>query len=221
MGAFKRAARFAALFLSTLSLCAFSQAALAQATINSIKAEPAETALQAGKAAVKFTIDGDSPANSNCGLIVQYSGADTQDNRRLNGKDIKFPLVIDHVFTHPGTFNVVAKGDKVNNAYRCFGEANVKVVINDAPAAKVAPAKDAAKSDASKPAAKAPAAAVAAAPKASCPTGWTLSQTSAEKKSGAYTCRPKKKDQAPPEKRAECPAGLTYYEKGATFGCGK
>jgi len=204
MDAFKPAAWFVALWLS-----AASQAALAQATINSIKAEPAEATLQAGKATVKFTIDGDSPSNSNCGLIVQYSGADTQDNRKLDGKNIKFPLVIEHVFIHPGTFNVVAKGDKVNNAFRCFGEANVKVVINDAPAAKADPAKVAA---------KAPAATVA---KASCPTGWTLSQTGADKKSGAYTCKPKKKDQPPPEKRAECPAGLTYYEKGATFGCSK
>jgi len=212
MDAFKLAAWFVALWLS-----AASQAALAQATINSIKAEPAEATLQGGKATVKFTIDGDSPSNSNCGLIVQYSGADTQDNRKLNGQDIKFPLVVEHVFTHPGTFNVVAKGDKVNNAFRCFGEANVKVVINDAPAAAKAAPKDA-KAAPAKDAAKAP---TAAAAKASCPTGWTLTQTSADKKSGAYTCKPKKKDQAPPDKRAECPAGLTYYEKGATFGCSK
>lgn len=36
---------------------------------------------------------------------------------------------------------------------------------------------------------------------------------------GAFTRKPRTSDMQAPEKRIECPAGLTYFEKGATYGC--
>jgi len=58
---------------------------------------------------IRFTVDGDSPDNSNCGLIVQYSGIDTSDNRKINNKDGLFPKVIEHAFTRAGSYDVKAR----------------------------------------------------------------------------------------------------------------
>ena len=189
--------------LGALTLAAAAQTALAQATINSIKADRTEAQLEGGRAAIKFTVDGDSPENSNCGLIVEYSGIDTLDNRKINSKDGLFPKVVEHTFTRAGSYDVKAKGGKVTSSFGCSGEATVKVVISDPPK----PAAAAAKAGAKLPPA--------------CHEGWTISQTKADKKSGAYTCKPKKGVLKAPEKRAECPPGLSYFEKGATFGCSK
>jgi hypothetical protein len=54
---------------------------------------------------------------------------------------------------------------------------------------------------------------------AACYRGWRFSQTRADRKSGAFTCEPRKSDMQPPEKRIEDPANLTCFEKGATYGC--
>ena len=194
--------------LGALTLAAATQTALAQATINSIKADRTAAVLEGGKAAIKFTVDGDSPENSNCGLIVEYSGIDTPDNRKINNQDGLFPRVVEHTFTRAGSYDVKAKGGKVTTSFGCSGEAKVKVVISEPPK----PAAAAAKSGSSGASAKVPVA---------CHEGWTISQTKADKKSGAYTCKPKKGVLTAPEKRVECPAGLSYFEKGATFGCSK
>lgn len=190
--------------LAALLLAAAAPAALAQATITGIKADRTEATLEGGRAIVKFTVEGDSPENTNCGLIIEYSGIDPTDNRKINNRDGLFPKVVEHAFTRAGTYDVKAKGGKVGPIFGCSGQATVKVVINDAP----------------KPAAAAAKGAGARLP-APCHQGWTISQTAADKKSGAYTCKPKKGVVKPPEKRAECPDGLVYFEKGATFGCSK
>ena len=113
--------------------------------------------------------------------------------------------MVEHNFTRAGTYDVKAKGGKVGATLGCFGEATVKVVVRDVP----------------KVAAKAHATGTGAKASPTCPVGWRLAQSKAGKKSGAYTCKPKKGVSKPPEKRAECPAGLNYFEKGATFGCSK
>ena len=79
--------------LAALMLAAAAQTVLAQATINSIKADRTEAQLEGGQAVIKFTVDGDSPENSNCGLIVQYSGIDTSDNRKIKEKE-DFPDIL-------------------------------------------------------------------------------------------------------------------------------
>ena len=195
--------------LAALMLAAAAQTVLAQATINSIKADRTEAQLEGGQAVIKFTVDGDSPENSNCGLIVQYSGIDTSDNRKINNKDGLFPKVIEHTFTRAGSYDVKAKGGRVTTTLGCSGEATVKVVISDAPKPLVREGRR----GAAEARAKLPPA---------CHEGWTISQTKADKKSGSYTCKPRRKGTVKaPEQRVECPEGLTYFEKGATFGCSK
>ncbi len=191
---------------ASLVLAAAAQTALAQATIQSIKADRTEAQLEGGRAVISFTVEGDSPAASNCGLIIEYSGIDTPDNRKINNKDGLFPKVVEHTFTRAGSYDVKAKGGKVGSTFGCFGQATVTVVTSDAP----------------KPIGmtRKPGTAAAKLP-AACHQGWTISQTKADKKIGAYTCKPKKGVQKAPEQRVECPDGLTYFEKGATFGCSK
>lgn len=194
--------------LAALTLAAAAQTALAQATIKSITADRTEAQLDGGRAVIKFTVDGDSPENSNCGLIVQYSGIDTSDNRKINNKDGLFPKVIEHAFTRAGSYDVKAKGGRVTSTLGCSGEATVRVVISEAPK----PLAGEGRRRAAEAKTKLP---------PSCHKGWTISQTKADKKSGSYTCKPKKGTTKPPEQRVECPEGLSYFEKGATFGCSK
>lgn len=194
--------------LAALTLAAAAQTALAQATIKSITADRTEAQLDGGQAVIRFTVDGDSPENSNCGLIVQYSGIDTSDNRKINNKDGLFPKVIEHAFNRAGSYDVKAKGGRVTTTLGCSGEATVRVVISDAQQARAREGRR----GAAETRAKLPPA---------CHKGWTISQTKADKRNGSYTCKPRKGTLKPPEQRVECPDGLTYFEKGATFGCSK
>ena len=194
--------------LAALTLAAAAQTALAQATIKSITADRTEAQLDGGQAVFRFTVDGDSPENSNCGLIVQYSGIDTSDNRKINNKDGLFPKVIEHAFNRAGSYDVKAKGGRVTTTLGCSGEATVRVVISDAQQARAREGRR----GAAETRAKLPPA---------CHKGWTISQTKADKRNGSYTCKPRKGTLKPPEQRVECPDGLTYFEKGATFGCSK
>ena len=194
--------------LAALTLAAAAQTALAQATIKSITADRTEAQLDGGQAVIRFTVDGDSPENSNCGLIVQYSGIDTSDTRKINNKDGLFPKVIEHAFNRAGSYDVKAKGGRVTTTLGCSGEATVRVVISDAQQARAREGRR----GAAETRAKLPPA---------CHKGWTISQTKADKRNGSYTCKPRKGTLKPPEQRVECPDGLTYFEKGATFGCSK
>src|SRR5512146_1297368 len=194
--------------LAALTLAVAAQTATAQARINSITADRTEAVLEGGRAVIKFTIDGDAPEDSNCGIYVEYSGTDTPDNRKLNSKDGLFPKVIEHSFTRAGNYNVEARGRKVGATLGCLGQAKVAIAIREAPKAAAAQARAAGAGASAK---RTPV----------CGEGWRLVQTKAGRKSGAYTCKPKKGVTKAPETRAECPAGLVYFEKGATFGCGK
>ena len=55
-----------------------------------------------GKATIRFTVDGDAPENSNCGMIIDYSGIDASDNRKINRNDGLLPKVVERVFTRAG-----------------------------------------------------------------------------------------------------------------------
>jgi hypothetical protein len=52
-----------------------------------------------------------------------------------------------------------------------------------------------------------------------CYQGWRFSQIQADRSSGAFACRPKRSGMQAPQQHIECPAGLIYFEKGATYGC--
>ena len=179
-----------------------AQAVFAQATIKSVTAEPNRAVLVDGKATIRLTVDGDAPENSNCGIIIDYSG-DTSDNRKINKKDGLLPRVVEHVFTRAGVYEIKARGGRVASTLACNGKATAQVIVTDSPKAAAMPAPGA------------PAAMSAT----GCYRGWRYSQSKADKKSGAFTCKPRRTGMQAPEKRIECPAGLTYFEKGATYGC--
>ena len=184
-----------------------AQSAFAQATIKSISADRPRVVLQDGKATIRFTVDGDARENSNCGLIISYSGIDSPDNRKINANDGMLPKVVERVFTRAGAYDVRAKGGRVGSTMGCSGEAMVQIVVLDPekPAVAVAP--------------PLPAAGQYAAGDRACYRGWRFSQRAVDKKTGAFTCTPRRKGMQAPEKRIECPAGLDYFEKGATYGC--
>jgi hypothetical protein len=86
-----------------------AQAAQAQATIKSITADRTQVMLVDGKATIRFTVDGDAPENSNCGMIIDYSGIDASDNRKINRNDGLLPKVVERVFTRAGAYDVKAR----------------------------------------------------------------------------------------------------------------
>ena len=176
------------------------QAAQAQAVIKSITAYRTQAELVDGKAAIKFAVDGEAAADSNCGLIIEYSGIDTPDNRKVNGKDGLWPIVVEHVFTRPGAYDVKAKGGRVGGTLGCSGQAMVQIVVTAPPAAAAMPRHGGMR-------------------KSACYQGWRFSQNQADRSSGAFACKPKRSDMQAPQQRIECPAGLIYFEKGTTYGC--
>lgn len=178
------------------------QAAQAQANIKSISADRTRAELVDGKAAIRFTVDGEAQPNSNCGVIIEYSGIDSPDNRKVNDRDGLLPKVVEHVFTRPGAYDVKARGGRVGGTLGCSGRAMVQIVITE-------PSRPA---DMRQPSAQRASA---------CYPGWRFSQTRAERDSGAFSCKPRRSDMQVPEQRIACPANLVYFEKGATYGCAR
>jgi hypothetical protein len=153
-----------------------------------------------GKATIRFTVDGDAPENSNCGMIIDYSGIDASDNRKINRNDGLLPNVVERVFTRAGAYDVKARGGRVAGTLACSGTAMVQIVATEPATSAAVP----------------PSAAMSA---SACYRGWRFSQSRADRKSGAFTCKPRRSDMQAPEDRIECPANLTYFENGATYGC--
>ncbi len=176
------------------------QAAQAQATIKSITADRTQVMLVDGKATIRFTVDGDAPESSNCGMIIDYSGIDTPDNRKINSNDGLLPKVVERVFTRAGAYDVKVRGGRVGGTLACSGRAMVQIIVAGPPTSAAVPAPDAMSASA-------------------CYRGWRFSQTRADRNSGAFTCKPRKSDMQAPERRIECPSGLAYFETGATYGC--
>jgi len=176
------------------------QAAHAQATIKSISADQTRVMLVDGKATIRFTVNGEAPEHSNCGIIIDYSGVDTPDNRKINNSDGLLPKVVEHVFVRPGAYDVKARGGRVGGTLGCSGRAMVQIVVTEPTPSAAMPRPEVMSATA-------------------CYQGWRFSQSSADRKIGAFTCKPRRSDMQAPEKRIECPANLVYFEKGATYGC--
>jgi hypothetical protein len=160
--------------------------------------------IQAGQvvtATVSFN-DADSP---NCGLRFYWGDGQTQDVKVVDAKQV--PLVLQHTYSKPGAYDLMAEGKKVTSHLKCAGaNARAKVTIADSkPAAGAA-------------AAPKPAAASAAA--SHCPEGWKLDAKSVNKKTGAFTCTAKAGTKLP-EKKLECGGDTGYFEnaKKGQVGC--
>src|SRR5450759_1705505 len=116
-----------------------------------------------GKATIRFTVDGDAPENSNCGMIIDYSGIDASDNRKINRNDGLLPRVVERVFTRAGAYDVKARGGRVGGTLACSGRTMVQIVVTEPPKSAGMPQ---------------PAAMSASA----CYRGWLFSQTRADRK---------------------------------------
>jgi hypothetical protein len=149
--------------------------AQAQATIKSITADRTQVMLVDGKATIRFTVDGDAPENSNCGMIIDYSGIDASDNRKINRNDGLLPNVVERVFTRTGAYDVKARGGRVAGTLACSGTAMVQIVVTEPATSAAVP----------------PSAAMSA---SACYRGWRFSQSRADRKSGAFTCKPRRSD---------------------------
>ena len=172
----------------------FSSAASAQA-ITAMKIEP--TQAQPG-APVKITVLGEPRGEiANCGLRMHFGDGQTTDFKIIDAKML--PLVVEHSYTKPGSYEVMAEPKRVTMHLKCLGDNQRGVVTVAAPA----PVKTA-----------------GAAVLAQCPKGWKLAAQSVNKKSGAFTCTAKA-GTAALAARLTCPGDLSYFEnvKKGQLGC--
>lgn len=176
-----------------LSVSATQNLALAESgDIGAVTVEPG--VVQVGQA-VKITITAEGEAPGRCGLAVEL-GDGSSEKIKIDGRDTKFPVILNKTYTVPGTYNIKAEGKKITTFFHCKGEAQASVVVRAA-----------AKSTAST-------ASGVSAP--SCPPGYTLSGKPSH--AGAYRCKAGKRAKAP-EVPLDCAAPLEAYQTKTTVGC--
>ena len=142
---------------------------------------------------VKVTVNSDEvDANANCGLTVHYDDGSSEPPQRVGGKDPNFPRTFEHIYAKPGSYKVKAEGQRAMSSLGCMGE-KIETLIVEAPAATAS--------------------------KAACPDGWGMKGKVA--KDGSFSCTPKKKGAAKPEKAVDCPAGTSYFVSSKALGCEK
>jgi hypothetical protein len=175
-----------------IGLLAISGTAFASPSIETVTVTP--TPAKVGQA-VKITISAKDPSEGVCGLDVWWGDGKRDKPRKMGGKHEVFPLTLEHTYSKPGTYTIKANGKRADSYLGCVGEATAKLTVEAAAAAASAPMK------------------------AACPTDWVLKGKAA--KDGSYTCTPKAKGVAKPEKPMDCPAGTSYFMSSKAVGCEK
>lgn len=177
--------------LLTIAIPAFASPAIETVTATPSPAKVGQ--------AVKITIEARDPSDGICGLDVFWGDGNREKPREMGGPNPGFPISIEHTYSKPGTYTIKANGKRAGNSLGCVGEAKAKLtVVAAAEAATTAPA---------------------ATKAAACPTDWTMKGKAA--KDGSYTCTPKKKGAAKPEKAIDCPTGTSYFMSSKALGCEK
>jgi hypothetical protein len=162
-------------------------------TIDKITATPSPA--KVGQA-VQITIDAQNAVDGMCGLDLNWGDGNREPPKKVGGNHKPFPLTLQHTYSKPGTYEIKADGKRAETYLGCLGKVKYMITVEAATAA------------------------VAAAPmKTSCPTDWALKGKAA--KDGSYTCAPKKKGAAQPEKPVDCPAGTSYFMSSKALGCEK
>lgn len=140
---------------------------------------------------------------AHCGLMINWGDGATEDIKIFKMEHV--PVVRQHTYAKPGSYNITAEAKKVTSHLGCQGK-KVSAKVDVAAAAKAAAA----------PAATA----TAAKPASHCPDGWKLDAKSVNKKTGAFTCKAKVGTPLP-EKKLECAGETGYFEnaKKGQIGC--
>ena len=162
------------------------------ADISMIEPSAANVALDGGKAVVRFAVSGTAASNDRCGYLVEYGDGMAGDSRIIDNENGRFTRPHERTFTSPGTYTVRASGRNVKTTGGCNGAASATVTV----VAAAAPAR--ARRTAAVPA---------------CPEGWTLNESSVNRRTGAFSCAPK------PAGQLVCGDGLRYYERNGMIGC--
>lgn len=181
------------LALALPALALPSAGALAAPAIADIVAAPSPA--RAGQP-VKVTVGAGNADNAICGLTVHWDDGQSERPQKVGDKWGGFPRTFEHTYAKPGTYKIKAEGQRAGTFLACGGEATTTLVVE--------------------------AAAKAAAPgatKTPCPDGWGMKGKAA--KDGSFTCTPKKKGAAKPEKALDCPAGTSYFMGNKALGCEK
>jgi hypothetical protein len=146
---------------------------------------------------VTITIDAQNAAESMCGLDLNWGDGNREKPKKVGGNHKPFPLTFQHTYSKPGTYEIKADGKRAETYLGCMGKVKYMITVEAAAAAATAamPAKPA------------------------CPVDWALKGKAA--KDGSYTCTPKKKGAAKPEKAIDCPAGTSYFMSSKALGCEK
>ena len=176
------------LFAVTAVTLAFAPAARAD-TITTITPHASRVSLENGQANVRFRVSGQGKEETDCGMWIEYGDNGSPDTRIIGRNDGFLPREFDHVFSAPGQYTVVVKGQRVKTTFGCSGSASTVVTVVEGRQR-------------------------AAAPQTHCPGGWMLREGSYHRESGAYTCTP-----AYPARQIDCGPGLRYFESDKLIGC--
>lgn len=177
------------LFAVTAFALAFAPAAWAD-TITTITPHADRVVLENGQANVRFRVSGQGNEATDCGMWIEYGDNGSPDTRVIGKNEGYLPREFDHVFSAPGQYTVVAKGQRVKTTFGCTGTASTVVTVVEGRQGRQRAAAQA------------------------CPEGWMLREGSYNRDSGAFTCTP-----AYPARQMDCGPGLRYFESDNLIGC--
>ncbi|MBI2306675.1 MAG: hypothetical protein HYU78_05170 [Rhodocyclales bacterium] len=179
--------------LALATLFAAALPAFASPTIDKITATPSP-----GKAGepVTITIEASEAENGMCGMSLNWGEGNRLPPKKVGGNHKNFPLTLQHTYQKPGTYEIKADGARAETYLPCMGKVKYMHTVDAA-----APARTAG------PAATA------------CPADWALKGKVA--RDGSFSCTPKKKGAARPEKELACPQGTSYFFGAKALGCEK
>jgi hypothetical protein len=177
--------------LIALALATPLAAFAANPTIEKITATPSPA--KAGEP-VTITIEASDTEGGMCGLDLNWGDGNRMPPKKVGGNHKNFPLTLQHTYTKPGTYEIKADGKRAETYLGCMGKAKYMLTVEGA-------------------------ATPAAAGKPACPADWALKGKAG--KDGNFTCTPKRKGAAKPEKELPCPAGTSYFFGSKALGCEK
>lgn len=150
--------------------------------------------------ALRVTINHDGEAPAFCGMALDFGDGDVRD-LKVETNNGGLPRTESKTYAKPGSYTIKAYGKKVTSHLPCLGKAEAGLSVEaPAPAAPVAPV------------------ATAKAVGPVCPEGYTMQGKVG--KAGDYNCKAGKGAKAP-EKMAECPDKLEYFQSKTALGCRK
>ena len=181
-------------FVAASLFAAALPAFAASPTIDKITATPSPA--KVGQP-VTITIEATDAEGGMCGLDLNWGDGNRNPPQKVGGNHQNFPITLQHTYQKPGTYEVKADGKRADTYLGCLGKVKYMLTVEAAAPGKAA-------------------AGAAAAP---CPADWALKGKVA--KDGSFSCTPKKKGAAKPDKELACPQGTSYFFGAKALGCEK